>query len=194
MLSGSAWPPCTPSTRAEGIGESLQPGLSCSIRALTAPRAHQSTIDPSLHADRSTDHRGSTQHTAARQPQRCRAAVVSCSHSRPRPRPPYATRGSRRARSTRPKSRSTSRRASRRWPWADSGTRRGPSTRRPASRRPLWGTPVGNCSSQCTNQIIATRLSQHGRVFAQKGLSEELSGAPDSLVDLCTGSYRPIKE
>ena len=46
----------------------------------------------------------------------------------------------------------------------------------------------------CRNQIIATRLSQHGRVFAQKGLSEELSGAPDSLVDLCTGSNRPIKE
>ena len=25
------------------------------------------------------------------------------------------------------------------------------------------------------------------RVLAEKGLSEELSGAPDSLVDLCTG-------
>ena len=39
---------------------------------------------------------------------------------------------------------------------------------------------------------VAERLSdratgQHGSVFAENGLSEELSGAPDSLVDLRTG-------
>ena len=34
---------------------------------------------------------------------------------------------------------------------------------------------------------LNARCGQHGRVFAENGLSEELSGAPDSLVDLRTG-------
>ena len=32
------------------------------------------------------------------------------------------------------------------------------------------------------------RFGQHGRVFAENGLSEELSGAPDTLVDFHTGA------
>ena len=54
---------------------------------------------------------------------------------------------------------------------------------------------------QCINQIVAARLeghrvaawsltarfSQHGRVLADKGLREELSGAPDTPVDFHTG-------
>ena len=39
----------------------------------------------------------------------------------------------------------------------------------------------------CPWGSLTARFSQHGRVFAEEGLSEELSGAPDSLVDLCTG-------
>ena len=33
---------------------------------------------------------------------------------------------------------------------------------------------------------LAVRQSQHGRVLAEKGMSEELSGAPDALVDFHT--------
>ena len=36
-------------------------------------------------------------------------------------------------------------------------------------------------------RFLAARRSQHGRVIAEKRLSEELSGAPDALVDFHTG-------
>ena len=38
-------------------------------------------------------------------------------------------------------------------------------------------------------RFVTTRRSQHGRVIAEKRLSEELSGAPDALVDFHTGPY-----
>jgi len=34
---------------------------------------------------------------------------------------------------------------------------------------------------------LTDRFSQHGHVIAEKGLGEELSGAPDTLVDFHTG-------
>ena len=40
---------------------------------------------------------------------------------------------------------------------------------------------------------LAARFGQHGRVYAEKGLSEELLGAPGSLVDSRTGA-RPTAE
>ena len=48
-----------------------------------------------------------------------------------------------------------------------------PSTRRQLDGAALWS--------------LTARFSQHGRVLAENGLSEELSGAPDSRVDLCIG-------
>ena len=38
-------------------------------------------------------------------------------------------------------------------------------------------------------RFLAARQSQDGRVIAEKCLSEELSGAPDALVDLHTAAY-----
>ena len=50
-----------------------------------------------------------------------------------------------------------------------------PSTRRQLDGEALWS--------------ITARSSHHGRVLAEKGLSEELSGAPDTLVDFHTGAF-----
>ena len=41
----------------------------------------------------------------------------------------------------------------------------------------------------CPWGSLTARFGQNGRVFAVEGLGEELSGAPDSLVDLCTGAF-----
>ena len=43
----------------------------------------------------------------------------------------------------------------------------------------------------CPWGSFAAPFGQRGRVFAVEGLSEELSGAPDSLVDLRTGEPEP---
>ena len=42
-------------------------------------------------------------------------------------------------------------------------------------------------SMACPWGSLTARFGQHGRVFVEEGLSEELSGALDSLVDLRTG-------
>ena len=42
-------------------------------------------------------------------------------------------------------------------------------------------------------RFLTARRSQHGRVIAEKGLSEELSGAPDTLIVLCTGMYETLE-
>ena len=51
-------------------------------------------------------------------------------------------------------------------------------TSTPSTRRQLDGVVLWS---------ITTRSSQQGRVLAERGLSEEFSGAPDSLFDLRTG-------
>ena len=51
-------------------------------------------------------------------------------------------------------------------------------TSMPSTRRQLDGVPLWS---------ITTRSSQHGRVLAEKGLSEEFLGAPDSPIDLRAG-------
>ena len=45
------------------------------------------------------------------------------------------------------------------------------------------------CSMAWRCRLLAARPSQDGRVIVEKRLSEELSGAPDALVDFHTGPY-----
>ena len=47
------------------------------------------------------------------------------------------------------------------------------------------------CSMAWRCRFLAARPSQDGRVVAEKRLSEELSGAPDALVDFHTGGGPP---